>query len=140
MRQERGSYRCLVALTALSGASSVILGALAAHQLSTVLNAHRLHIYNTALRYQVWHTLALLAVALWAAEAPRWRAVRYVCGLWWSGILLFSGSLYTMALVGWPVGIITPCGGLLLVAGWLWLAWQALSGALTPSGQNGNAR
>lgn len=125
------SYRIVAVLTALSGASSVMLGALGAHRLTLVLDARMLHVYDTALRYQVWHTLALLAVVLWASGAVRWRAVQMVCLLWWAGMLLFSGSLYALALTDLPVGLLTPSGGLVLMAGWLLLAWQAGRGALT---------
>lgn len=117
------SYRVLAVLTALSGASVIMLGAWGAHRLADMLNNAQLHAYDTALRYQVWHTLALLAVLV-NMNASRWRRLRSVCVLWWLGMALFSGSLYAIALASWPMGWVTPCGGLLLMAGWLWLAWQ----------------
>lgn len=112
-------YRLLIVLTALSGASVIVLGAWGAHELAT----SQQRVFDTALRYQAWHTLALVAV-LMPMTKMRWRRLRSVCVLWWLGMALFSGSLYLMALVGWRVGIVTPCGGLLLMAGWLGLAWQ----------------
>lgn len=117
------SYRLLAVLTALSGASVIILGAWGAHGLSALLNTSQLHIYDTALRYHAGQTLALLAVMINMNDAC-WQRLRSVCVLWWCGMLLFSGSLYGMALLAWPVGFVTPCGGLVLIAGWLWLAWQ----------------
>lgn len=117
------SYRVLAVLTALSGASIIMLGAWGAHRLTDILNSAQLHTYDTALRYQTWHTLALLAVLV-NVNTRRWQRLRGVCVLWGMGMVLFSGSLYAIALVGWPMGLITPCGGLLLMAGWLWLARQ----------------
>lgn len=112
-------YRLLVVLTALSGASIILLGAWGAHR----LDGSQQRVFDTALRYQAWHTLALVAVLMPMTEA-RWQRLRSVCGLWWLGMLLFSGSLYLMVLAGWRVGLMTPCGGLLLTMGWLWLARQ----------------
>ncbi|WP_414500186.1 DUF423 domain-containing protein [Zymobacter sp. IVIA_12111.31 C1] len=118
-------YRLLVVLTALSGASVIMLGAWGAHW----LDSPQQHVFDTALRYQAWHTLALVAVLMPMTDA-RWQRLRSVCGLWWLGMVLFSGSLYVMVLTGWRVGWVTPCGGLLLMAGWLWLArqWWCLIG------------
>lgn len=117
-------YRLMIVLTALSGASVIMLGAWGAHWLASP--AQRL--FDTALRYQAWHTLALVAVLMTMTDV-RWRRLRSVCGLWWLGMVLFSGSLYLMALTGVKVGLVTPCGGLLLMAGWLWLArqWRCLA-------------
>ena len=111
-------YRVVAVLTALSGASLIVLGALSAHRLEGTAQ----HLCDSGLRYQAWHTLALLAVLL--AGADRWQWWRAVCVLWIVGTALFSGSLYIMAATGWRLGLVTPCGGLVLMAGWLWLARQ----------------
>ena len=111
-------YRVVAVLTALSGASLIVLGALSAHRLEGTAQ----HLCDSGLRYQAWHTLALLAVLL--AGADRWQWWRAVCVLWAVGTALFSGSLYIMAATGWRLGLVTPCGGLVLMAGWLWLARQ----------------
>jgi uncharacterized membrane protein YgdD (TMEM256/DUF423 family) len=111
------------------GAAAVVLGAFGAHALRSHLDAASLQIWHTAVEYQFWHALALLAVAAIAPE----RASR-----WWrsagigfaAGILLFSGSLYALAL-GAPhwIGAITPLGGLALIAGWILLAIAFCLGA-----------
>lgn len=103
-----------------AGASAVLLGALGAHALHDVLDAHALGIWETAVRFQFWHALALTVAVLLLSRA---RVARVACVLFGFGMLLFCGSLYALALgaPGW-VGAITPLGGLALVAGWLALA------------------
>jgi len=68
--------------------------------------------------YQQWHSLALLLVGLWLLRQPS-LYLRLASAAWLLGMLLFSGSLYALVLWGWPVGLLTPLGGLCLVAGWL---------------------
>jgi len=82
-------------------------------------------VFNTAARYQLIHAVALLVVALLAHQSRR-RAVVFAGWGFVGGVLLFSGSLYVLALSGarW-FGAITPIGGVLLIAGWLALAWSA---------------
>ena len=103
----------------LAGALAVALGAFGAHALRNVLDADALQIWHTAVDYQVWHALALLAC--FAAPPSRWRSA----AVWAfsAGIVLFCASLYALAL-GAPraVGVVTPFGGALLIAGWLSLA------------------
>ncbi len=78
------------------------------------------------MRYQAWHTLAMLGVLAWRASRPT-RGQRLVLGLWTAGIVLFSGSLYAMALLGASgLGMVTPFGGVLMIVGWLALAVCAL--------------
>lgn len=108
--------------TALSGALMVMAGAFGAHALAGELTPRLLTVFETAVRYQAWHTLALLGVLAWRTSAPR-PGQRLVLGLWLAGIGLFSGSLYALALSGVSgLGMITPAGGMLLIAGWLALA------------------
>jgi uncharacterized membrane protein YgdD (TMEM256/DUF423 family) len=110
----------LALLVGLAGASAVLLGAFGAHALRSVLDARGLGLWHTAVDYHVWHALALaLAVAL-----GRGRGGRVATTAFAAGIVLFSGSLYALAL-GAPrwVGIITPFGGLAFVTGWLALGW-----------------
>lgn len=107
------------------GAAAVVLGAFGAHALRDSLGAAALQIWHTAVEYQFWHALALLAVA--AAPSARWRAVGATAFA--TGIVLFSGSLYALAL-GAPraLGIVTPFGGIALIAGWIALGvcfWRA---------------
>ena len=86
-------------------------------------------IYETAVRYQMYHALALVALGALAGRLPP-RAITVSGSLFTLGILLFSGSLYLLVLTGtWPLGIFTPIGGSCFIAGWLWLAvsaWRAV--------------
>jgi len=111
---------------ALAGAVSAFIavaaGAFGAHALRARLPPDLLAVFETGARYQMYHALALLAVA-WGAT--RWPGVpvRAAGWLFIGGTLLFSGSLYLLALTGtrW-LGAITPIGGLLFLAGWAALA------------------
>jgi len=113
--------RVFAAGGALLGALGVVLGAFGAHALRGTLDESSLRIWHTAVEYQFWHALALFALfALALAPLPpsRWlRASAYAFSL---GTVLFSGSLYALAL-GAPkfVGMVTPLGGIALIAGWL---------------------
>jgi uncharacterized membrane protein YgdD (TMEM256/DUF423 family) len=120
-------------LAALSGAISVALGAMAAHGLRGRLEPAMLAAFQTGIEYQMYHSLALLGVALWCRQldrAPAWSDPLPIAGLLFiAGIVAFSGSLYALACGGprW-LGPVTPVGGLALIAGWLLLAtaaWRA---------------
>ena len=122
--------RLFFAAGALSALVGVAAGAFGAHGLKGRLEESDLAVFETAARYQMYHALALLAVA-WAAA--RWPASASVLGaggwLFVAGTLLFSGSLYALSLTGvrW-LGAVTPLGGLAFLAGWLCLAWGAWKG------------
>jgi uncharacterized membrane protein YgdD (TMEM256/DUF423 family) len=105
---------------ALFGASAVACGAFGAHGLKSFLDAYSLSIWQTAVLYQFIHALALMALSLAPAHTP-WRLSFWAWGL---GTLLFSGSLYALAL-GAPsvLGAITPVGGIALMVGWI-NAWR----------------
>ncbi len=120
--------RLFFALGAVSGLIGVAAGAFGAHALEGRLPADRLDVYETATRYQIYHALALLAVAWVTTRWPR-GATTAAGGLFVAGTLLFSGSLYALSLTGvrW-LGAITPFGGLAFLAGWACLMWAALSG------------
>ena len=117
----------VVPAAAFAGASAVALGAFGAHALRDVLDAQALGIWRTAVDYQFWHALALLAVGASAqTDASRLPAIAAIAFA--LGIGLFCGSLYALAL-GAPrfVGAITPLGGVALIAGWIALgahAWR----------------
>jgi uncharacterized membrane protein YgdD (TMEM256/DUF423 family) len=100
----------------------VALGAFGAHGLRSRLSAEALALWNTAVQYHFWHALGVLVVALAAAHVPgAWpRASGWLLV---AGTVLFSGSLYALAL-GAPriLGAVAPVGGSLLIAGWLLLA------------------
>ncbi len=107
---------------ALSGALVVIAGAFGAHALEGQLAPRLAAAFETGVRYQAWHTLALLAMLAWRASHPL-AGQRLAMALWAAGIALFSGSLYAMALTGATgLGMITPIGGVLMIGGWLALA------------------
>jgi uncharacterized membrane protein YgdD (TMEM256/DUF423 family) len=107
----------------LSAFLGVALGAFAAHGLKARLAPDLLAAFEVGVHYQMYHALALLAVA-WACS--RWGGTVLTAGGWLfvAGTLLFSGSLYLLALTGarW-LGAITPIGGLAFLAGWLCLVW-----------------
>lgn len=97
---------------------AVALGAFAAHGLKARLSPEMLQVFETAVRYQAYHALALLALG--AARGPDRAGWCFV-----AGVVLFSGSLYALALSGvrW-LGAITPLGGVLFLAGWAFWALQ----------------
>ena len=111
---------------AVSGALAVAAGAFGAHALRARLPPDLLAVYQTGAQYQLVHALALLAAGWVAARAPGGAAT--AAGLLFLvGSVLFSGSLYALALSGVrALGAITPVGGLAFIAGWLALAWAAL--------------
>jgi uncharacterized membrane protein YgdD (TMEM256/DUF423 family) len=99
----------------VNGLIAVAAGAFAAHGLRASFDASALGWVETASRYQLWHALAFLGVALlpthWLVPIAGW--------LFLTGIILFSGSLYVLALTGVrAVAVVTPIGGLALIAGW----------------------
>ena len=117
--------RLLLQLAALLGGLGVAIGAFGAHALhDTLVRAGRLDTFETAVRYQFYHLLALLAVGvLWTAR-PELRTLGTTGWLWLSGIIVFSGSLYALCFTGiTKLGAVAPVGGLLLLAGWLSLFW-----------------
>ncbi len=126
MEHDRGMPRLFLLLGAVSGFLSVALGAFAAHGLKAKLTPELLAIFETGARYQMYHALALLAVG--ALGRAHCTAVLGVTG--WSfvaGTVLFSGSLYVLALTGIrQLGMVTPLGGLCFLAGWAALALYAL--------------
>lgn len=102
---------------AVAGASAVVLGAFGAHALRTRLTAPMLDIWQVAVRFQFWHALALLACVTLARHS---HAAYLAATLFSLGIVLFCGSLYALALgAPRPVGVVTPLGGLCLIAAWV---------------------
>jgi uncharacterized membrane protein YgdD (TMEM256/DUF423 family) len=114
--------------SALALALGVILGAFGAHELRGKLDAYLMSIYDKAVLYHFIHSLGALVASLMAKTgALTDRAAGWVCALLLSGVAIFSGSLYILAITGrlW-LGAVTPIGGLAFIAGWLALAWSAL--------------
>ena len=118
--------KIFLALGAINGFLSVAAGAFGAHGLRDRLSERNMEIFETGARYQMYHALALLAVAwLVAADAPHARTAGWC---FTGGIAVFSGSLYALSLSGVKVlGAITPIGGVLFLVGWALLAYGALS-------------
>ncbi len=119
-------------LFALAGAKlallGVALGAFGAHALRDRLSPEDLAIFETGVRYQMYHGLALFAVA-WAASRWPGTAVNAAGWMFIVGVLIFSGSLYALVLTDtrW-LGAITPLGGVALILGWALLAWGIFQG------------
>ncbi len=107
-------------------ATAVLLGAFGAHALKASLSSYHLNVFETGVRYHMYHALALIAVGLGHHQlSQKWATVAG-----WSfllGILVFSGSLYMLAVTDmrW-LGAITPIGGICLVIAWISLAWAAI--------------
>ena len=111
----------LLMLLGIAGAGlSVLLGAFAAHGLKDRLDPHALDVFQTGVQYQFYHSLGLILVGLSLAQLIESSALLWSGRLFAVGIVLFSGSLYLVALLGirW-LGAITPFGGLAFIAGWV---------------------
>ena len=117
--------RIFFSLGAVLGALGVVLGAFGAHVLKRRLGADLLAIFDTGTRYHLIHAVALLVTGLALAQRSTWPW-KTAGWLFAAGILLFSGSLYALALSGarW-FGAVTPLGGVAFIAGWVLLAWGA---------------
>ncbi|GAA0356232.1 DUF423 domain-containing protein [Bowmanella denitrificans] len=118
----------ILTLAAFFGLTGVMLGAFAAHGLKGKLENQLLAAFQTGVQYQLWHTLALILLVLLYRQQPQpllqWAAIS-MC----SGVVLFSGSLYLLAITGMKwLGPITPLGGLAMILGWLLLLIAALRG------------
>ena len=105
-------------------ALAVILGAFGAHALAMILPDKQLAIFDVGVRYQFYHSLALLITGITYQALPL-KSLRLAATFFIIGIILFSGSLYAMTLLSTtgfslgPVGIVTPIGGLFFIVGWI---------------------
>jgi len=117
------SVRLIIIAAGLLGFSGVALGAFGAHALKeTLLARGSIATWQTAVLYHLLHAVALLALAGWTGT---WPNARWIGLCWIVGVMLFSGSLYWLALGGPKfLGPITPLGGLALLSGWLLVAWH----------------
>ena len=118
--------RFFIIIGSLSGGIGVAAGAFGAHALRARLEPRMLEVFETGARYQMYHAMAMLAAAWIVTRYP--GAFANASGwLFLVGTLLFSGSLYAMALTGVRVlGAVTPLGGVCFIAGWACLALAAL--------------
>ncbi len=122
--------RWILAAGGLLIAAATLLGALGAHALQSRVAPDRLEVYETAVRYHFYHGLGLLAIGL-AARAIDSGLLRAAAILVIVGIVLFSGSLYALTF-GAPrvIGVMTPVGGVALIAGWIVFAAAVLRSSL----------
>ncbi len=116
--------RWVLTLAALSGALSVVLGAFAAHGLRGKLPQSLFNAFETGVHYQMMHSLALFGVGLVMLHVGQKTSLSVAAWSFVTGTLLFSGSLYGLAMlqIKW-LGPVTPLGGILLIIGWLALAY-----------------
>lgn len=116
--------RRFVFLGSINAFLAVALGAFGAHGLKTLLSPQALQTWQTAFEYHIYHALGLILIALLLSSLPKARIAGW---LMLAGIILFSGSLYLLALSGIKMlGMITPLGGLCFLAAWLWLGMVSL--------------
>lgn len=116
----------LIRTAALLGFSAVLLGAFGAHGLKSRITVEMLAVFEIGCRYHLAHALALLALSSLTPFLKE-PTLRWVMRFWVLGVVIFSGSLYALAITGvrrW--GMVTPVGGLLLMVGWLTLFLGAI--------------
>lgn len=126
-------HKTYIAAAAVFGALAVISGAFGAHGLEKITTDEKvLHGFHTAVQYQMYHALALLAVALIYEKFPN-RLIKLAANSFTTGIILFSGSLYLLTFLKMQdssiikfIGPVTPLGGLFFIAGWLFLLFGIL--------------
>jgi uncharacterized membrane protein YgdD (TMEM256/DUF423 family) len=119
--------KLILQIAALLGGLGVAIGAFGAHGLRAMLEASgRFDTFETAVRYQFYHTLALLAVGVLLHARPELRLLGTAAWLWTGGVIVFSGSLYLLCFTGiTKLGAVAPIGGLLLIGGWIALLLAA---------------
>lgn len=122
--------KLFITMAAVSGMLAVVFGAFGAHALKNKLDDYALGVFETAVQYHFYHSLALLAVGILALSLPDSTLLKSSGWLFTVGLVVFSGSLYVLSLTGlrW-LGAVTPLGGLAFIAGWACLAaasWKSL--------------
>ena len=124
--------KLFLTLGALAGMLAVMLGAFGAHALRAKLTPDLLAVYNTAVQYHFWHALGLVAIGIVAIHLPASAPLKWAGWLMLTGVLVFSGSLYLLAITGarW-LGAITPLGGTAFIVSW---ALFAVAIVRAPSG------
>ena len=116
-----------IRIAAILGALTVALGAFGAHSLKALLSSEQLQVFETGVRYQFYHTLALLFTGLFGINYPS-KALNMASGSFIAGICCFSGSLYLLSIrsvIGMEnltlIGPVTPIGGLFFIIGWIYV-------------------
>lgn len=106
-------------LGAISAFIGVAMGAFGAHGLKTMISPELLTVYQTGVTYQMWHAFGLIAIALMQQHDAQSKLLKWAGGLMFLGIVLFSGSLYLLAILNLPMlGAITPLGGVSFLIAW----------------------
>ena len=119
--------RYSIAVGAVAMAVAVVFGAFGAHALKARLAVDAMATWQTAVQYHAWHALGLMGVGLWMERWPERRVLLVAAWLMGLGILLFSGSLFVLALTGVrALGAITPVGGVAWIVAWVLVAVAAL--------------
>jgi len=127
LKPSEAVIRWALVMGALAGLLAVMAGAFGAHGLRHVVSERGLEVFQTAVSYQMYHALILVAASLMPALGLSRRLLGVACGFWLAGIVLFSGSLYLLVLSGhhW-LGPVTPVGGVCFMIGWALLVAAAL--------------
>lgn len=119
--------KIFVVTGAVAMALGVMLGAFGAHGLKNRLAPDLLAVFHTGVEYHLYHGLGLLLVGILIQQFPAVAGLRTGGWLLLAGLVIFSGSLYLLALTGVRgLGAITPIGGTAFIAGWGWIAWSLL--------------
>jgi uncharacterized membrane protein YgdD (TMEM256/DUF423 family) len=121
--------KIILSIAAFSAMLSVVLGAFAAHGLKSKLSETLLNTFQIGVQYQMYHSLALILLVILYRQLPQ-SLLLYSAGFMFAGIVLFSGSLYMLALtqIKW-FGPVTPLGGVCFIVGWALLIAAALKGS-----------
>nr|BBJ05694.1 membrane protein [Marinobacter nauticus] len=127
LKPSEAVIRWALVMGAVGGLLAVMAGAFGAHGLRHVVSERGLEVFQTAVSYQMYHALILVAASMMPALGLSRRLLGIACGFWLAGIVLFSGSLYLLVLSGhhW-LGPVTPIGGVCFMIGWALLVAAAL--------------
>jgi uncharacterized membrane protein YgdD (TMEM256/DUF423 family) len=121
-------YSIFLFLSAVCGLTGVATGAFGAHGLKAILTPEMLAVYRTGVDYQMWHALGLGIIAIFRQQNPESALLKWAGWLMFIGIVLFSGSLYLLAILNikW-LGMITPLGGVSFILAWVLVTLFALN-------------
>lgn len=118
-------YKRYLIIGSLGMALAVIAGAFSAHALRGLLESRMWEIFNTAVEYQVYHSLGILLIGILIERNEQNSTLQWSGLLMTAGMIIFSGSLYLIVATGIKMlGMITPIGGFLMIVAWLLLAWS----------------